>query len=253
MSLTDFDLGTNEVHSWLVDIEVNDRVISQLESLLSAEERNRGMRFRSQADRRRHFVSHGALRQVLSLYLRMAPEEVKFTHGRYGKPRLEGETAERDVCFNLSHSGAKALIGVTRGREIGVDIEFIQKEFDWEALAQRFFAPREVEMLRRVLQEGRNRAFFACWTRKEAYLKAKGLGLQLPLKDFSVSLAPGEPVALLSHKTEPQEVDRWSLAEVGAGPEYVAAIAVEGCGWELKSWQWPVATKNGGRVNPGMA
>ena len=239
MPLTTFDLSTNEVHAWLIDVNVDDSMISELEALLSDDEHSRGMKFRFQADRRRHFVSHGALRQVLSRYLGMAPQRLKFAHGRYGKPCLQGEQAQSDLSFNLSHSGGKALIGVTRGREIGVDIEFIQKEVDWEHLAQRFFAPQEVDMLRGVPQESRNRAFFACWTRKEAYLKAKGLGLNLPLKDFSVSLAPGESAQLLRHETEPGEVERWSLAEVRVGPDYIAAIAVEGKGWELKSWQWP--------------
>jgi len=247
MPLTRLDLGTNEVHAWLIDVEADDSVIAELGAVLSTEEHSRCMKFRFQADRRRYLVSHGALRQVLSLYLGIAPQQLKFTHGRYGKPCLEGAPAPGDLRFNLSHSGDKALVGVTRGREIGVDIEFIQSQFDWERLAERFFAPQEVEMLRGLVHESRNRAFFSCWTRKEAYLKAKGLGLQLPLQDFSVSLAPGEPATLLSHKTEPGEVDRWSLAEVSAGPNYVAVIAVEGHGWELKSWQWPAGMQTADR------
>jgi 4'-phosphopantetheinyl transferase len=238
MPLTSLALSKHEVHAWLIDVDVDDSVISGLEALLSCDEHTRGMKFRFQADRRRHFVSHGALRQVLSLYLGIAPQKLKFTHGRYGKPCLQGEQAQSGLSFNLSHSAGKALLGLTREREIGVDIEFIQQSFDWEQLAQRFFALQEVEMLRSVPQESRNRAFFACWTRKEAYLKAKGLGLNLPLKRFSVSLAPGEPAALLRHETEPAEVKRWSLEEVRVGPEYAAAIAVEGHGWELKSWTW---------------
>jgi len=239
MPLTSLDLGEHEVHAWLIDVGVDDSVIAGLEALLSGDELSRGMKFRFQADRRRHFVSHGALREVLSLYLGIAPRRLKFTNGRYGKPCLQGEQAQSGLSFNLSHSAGKALLGLARGREIGVDIEFIQKQFNWEQLAQRFFAPQEVDMLRSVPQESRNRAFFACWTRKEAYLKAKGLGLNLPLKDFSVSLAPGESAALLRHEREPDEVQRWSLADIRVSPDYVAAIAVEGHGWVLKSRQWP--------------
>jgi phosphopantetheine--protein transferase-like protein len=120
------------------------------------------------------------------------------------------------------------LYAITRGRELGVDLEHFRPALEHERIAERFFSPREVATLRTLPVESRQEAFFACWTRKEAYLKAKGEGLMRGLEQFTVSLVPGEPAALLSTEGDPQEAVRWSLRELSPRSEYVAALAVEG-------------------------
>jgi 4'-phosphopantetheinyl transferase len=132
-----------------------------------------------------------------------------------------------------------ALYAVARGREIGIDLEFMRCDLEVEEIAERFFSRRETATLRALPTDLRKYAFFLCWTRKEAYIKARGEGLSLPLNQFDVSLIPGEPAALLSAQPDSDEALRWSLHEMTIASGYVAALAVEGRGWSLSCWQWP--------------
>jgi 4'-phosphopantetheinyl transferase len=143
-----------------------------------------------------------------------------------------------ELGFNLAHSHELALYAITRGREVGIDLERIRSNLVDEQIAERFFSPREVVVLRGLPTHRQREAFFNCWTRKEAYVKAKGQGLSIPLDQFDVSLAPGEPAALLSTQWHPQEASRWSLQKLNPGCGYVAALAVEGHDWQVKCWQW---------------
>src|SRR5919199_1621700 len=145
------------------------------------------------------------------LSLRQAPPQLCFTYGRHGKPALATGTGGVPLRFNVSHSHGLALYAITRDREVGVDVERIRPEVAQEKIAERFFSPREVTVLRALPTPLQATAFFACWTRKEAYIKATGDGLSLSLKQFDVSLAPGEPVALLHTIWDPQEAARWAL------------------------------------------
>ena len=131
-----------------------------------------------------------------------------------------------------------ALYALTRGPNVGVDLERIRPDFAGDDIAQRFFAPAEVAALRAVPADLRTKAFFNCWTRKEAFIKARGMGLSLPLDQFVVSLAPGESPALVSAQNDPQAAQRWCLYELEPGDGYVAAFAVEGKGCELQCWRW---------------
>ena len=130
------------------------------------------------------------------------------------------------------------LYAITRGRKIGIDVERIGRDLKGDAIAERFFTPREVAMLRALPPDMQTQGFFACWTRKEAYVKARGDGLSLPLDQFDVSVAPEEPAALLHTKGDPSEASRWSLKDLTPGPGYAAALAVEGDAWLLRCWQW---------------
>ncbi|MBD1930358.1 MULTISPECIES: 4'-phosphopantetheinyl transferase family protein [Cyanophyceae] len=130
------------------------------------------------------------------------------------------------------------LYAVTCDREIGIDLEHIRPISDTEQIAQRFFSDREYAVLCTLPQSQKQAAFFNCWTRKEAYIKAMGRRFSLPLNQFEVSLTPGEPAALLGTLGEPQEASRWSFRELTPDPEYVAALAVEGNGWQLQCFQW---------------
>lgn len=134
-----------------------------------------------------------------------------------------------------------ALFGLSYGREIGVDLEYIRSGFAEEQIAERFFSAQEVRVLRALSKDVQHEAFFNCWTRKEAYIKAKGEGLSMPLDRFDVSLAPGEPAALLSASGDEQELSRWALRELSPAPGFVGAVAAEGQDWELKCWEWQIA------------
>jgi 4'-phosphopantetheinyl transferase len=175
------------------------------------------------------------LRAILGGYLNQGPECLSFCYNSQGKPALDGDA----IRFNVSHSHGVALYAVTRGREVGIDIEHIRFDLAVAEIAERFFSRREVVMLRALPAEVQRQAFFLCWTRKEAYIKARGEGLSLPLDQFDVSLAPGEPAAVLGTQRDPSEASRWSLQELTPAPGYVAALAVEGHGWRLTCWQWP--------------
>lgn len=228
--------GQDEVHVWRADLNQGVATVRACYEILQPDERQRADRFHFARDREHFVIARGVLRQILGGYLGSAPEQIRFTYNQYGKPALadgEGERegeGERDdlLSFNVSHSKGIALYAVAGGRRVGLDIEHVREDFDSLTLAERFFSPAEVATLRRLPTEQQIGAFFNCWTRKEAYIKALGEGLSHPLESFSVSLTPGEPAALLSTDDNPQEASEWSLVELSPGEGYVAALACEG-------------------------
>jgi medium-chain acyl-[acyl-carrier-protein] hydrolase len=231
-------LAPDSVHVWRASLDQSDGCVSRLKATLSSEELLRAGRFYFPKDRDHFIVGRGTLRSILARYLDRAPEEFQFAYSPHGKPALASEANGSGLHFNLAHSHGLALIAVTRGREVGVDLERVSQEFAGEPIAERFFSPQEVATLRAVPTSARREAFFHCWTRKEAYLKATGRGLSLPLDAFDVSLAPGQPAALLSHRAEPEAPRRWSLRQLNPAPGYVGAIAAEGTDWRLWCGQW---------------
>jgi 4'-phosphopantetheinyl transferase len=235
-------LGRDEVHVWRATLD--RQTPSQIQSFLhnlSADEQARVKRFHFRRDRERFIVARGVLRAILAGYLNKAPECLSFCYSSHGKPALAGESDRDATRFSVSHSQGVALYAVTRGREVGIDLEHIRFDVAVAEIAQRFFSRRELATLRALPTDVQQQAFFCCWTRKEAYIKARGEGLSLPLDQFDVSVAPGEPAAVLSTQRDPSEASRWSLQELVPAPGYVAALAVEGHAWHLTCWQWPDA------------
>jgi 4'-phosphopantetheinyl transferase len=141
----------------------------------------------------------------------------------------------------LSHSNELALCVIAWEREVGIDVEFIRDDVSLFDIAARFFSKKEVAVLRALPVSAQTPAFFNCWTRKEAYLKAIGEGLSYPLNQFEVALAPNEPAALLRVENNPQEVSRWSFRELMCGLDYAATVVVEGRDWRLSCWEWAAA------------
>jgi 4'-phosphopantetheinyl transferase len=215
--------------------------LERLREALSADERERAARFRVPQVQARFTAGRAILRDILSRYLGRQPSALSFGYRKQGKPFLLPSPGQEDLRFNLSHSHGLALYGVTRAREIGVDLEQIRLDREHEKLAKRFFSPEEAAALQALPPEQRVAAFFHCWTRKEAYLKARGEGLAIPLASFAVSLAPGERAALLSVADEPGETARWSLEALDPGPGFAAALAVEGEPAAVRKWQWGTA------------
>jgi 4'-phosphopantetheinyl transferase len=229
----------DEVHVWRAWLDVPTSQVESHLRTLSAEERARADRFCFQRDRRQFIVARGLLRSILGRYLGLAPDRLCFTCSLHEKPALTEAAGGPALRFNVSHSHRAALIAVTRERETGVDIESIRVEAADIEIARRCFSPREIAALEALPAHLRTDAFFRCWTRKEAYVKARGGGLSIPLDQFDVSLAPGEPAVLLQTRADPRDAGRWSLRDLDPGPGYAAALAVEGHAWPLKCWQWP--------------
>jgi 4'-phosphopantetheinyl transferase len=218
-----------EVHVWRANLNQSASTVRALYEVLQTDERLRADRFHFRRDREHFTVARGVLRQILGGYLGSAPEQIRFAYNQYGKPALAGAAADDDsLSFNVSHSKGIALYAIAKGRRVGLDIEHLREDFDTVALAERFFSRSEVTTLSELPAGQQTVAFFNCWTRKEAYIKALGEGLSHPLDRFSVSLAPGERAALLSTDDNPQEASQWSLVELSPGDGYVAALACEG-------------------------
>ncbi|HEY7308591.1 MAG TPA: 4'-phosphopantetheinyl transferase superfamily protein [Gemmataceae bacterium] len=228
-------LTVDDIHVWRIALELRDATLAQMRETLAEDERQRADRFHFEKDRRHFIAGRGALRAILSRYLGRHAQDVRFAYTNYGKPYLAEETVLR---FNLAHSHGLALLAVTHGREIGVDLELIRDNLEGEQLAERFFSPREVDALRTLAPELRREAFFHCWTRKEAYIKAIGKGLSMALDQFDVSLRPGEPAALLATHHDPKEAWRWSMRSLVPNEGYVGALAVEGDSWRLWCGDW---------------
>ena len=226
-------LAPAEVHLWQATLD--DSLADSLKHLLSSDEIARADRFRFAKDRNHFIAARGVLRTLLSAYLGINSDELRFSYAEKGKPSLE-ESQQCAINFNLAHSHGMAIYAFSSGREVGVDLEYLREDLAGEKIAERFFSPREIEILKNVPAELRKEAFFNCWTRKEAYIKARGEGLSMPLDEFDVSFAPGEPAALLLNHTEPAEVTRWSMRSIPMPSGYVAALVVEGQDWWLKTF-----------------
>jgi len=177
------------------------------------------------------------LRTLLSRYLDIAPSILSFCYSTYGKPSLDEAHHHTRLCFNVSYSHDIALYAVTQGRNIGVDIEYIRADFSNEEIAKSFFSASECVRIKELPSHLRTEAFFNCWTRKEAYVKATGKRLSLPLDQFDVSLAPGEPAALLRIENASDEVSHWCLRELIPAPRYKGALVVKGHDWEPRTWE----------------
>lgn len=226
------------MHLWLAKLDQPTEILRAMRQLLSPDEIQRAERFHFRKHREHFTVARGVLRTILGGYLRVEPSQLSFAYSAYGKPALAGMQDQLTLRFNLSHSHELALYAFTLRREIGLDLEYRREDFASEQIAERFFSAREVEMLRALPSRLRTEGFFNCWTRKEAYIKAVGLGLSLPLDQFDVSLAPSEPAALLRTGDDEREAARWSLRELTPAEGYTAALAVEGHDWQLKCWHW---------------
>jgi 4'-phosphopantetheinyl transferase len=231
-------LPPNEVHVWRAGLQQSPSCLASLTQVLSVEERARAERYHFEADRKRSIIGHGVSRLLLARCLGVSPQGLRFTYNAFGKPDVVCARTPH-LHFNLSHSGEWIVIALSRGRILGVDVERERKDMATADIAARFFSPVECETLAVLSAAMRCRAFFSCWTRKEAYLKARGDGLSLPLDQFDVAFAPGEKPRLVETRHDPAEAHRWKLAALQVGCDYAAALAVEGADWTLKCWDWP--------------
>lgn len=228
------NLPSDTAHLWLIDLAQPVAVLNHLRQSLSGDELARAKRFHFDQDRRNFIAARGALRHILSRYLARPPSVLRFSYSPHGKPALVDPASP---AFNLSHSGELALLAVSRAPTIGIDLEQLRPMPDAGQIAQRFFSPHENEVFQTIPAEQRDEAFFNCWTRKEAYIKAVGEGLSHPLDSFDVSLRPGEPAALLAVRP-PAATSDWALHAFQPAPAYVAALVTTNRDTRLVYWQW---------------
>jgi 4'-phosphopantetheinyl transferase len=231
-------LQEQEVHVWQASLVVHESTFQDLQGVLVKEEVARAARYHFEKDRYPWIVARGILRILLGRYLNTAPDQLQFSSNDYGKPFLTFPTPSHRLQFNVSHSQDLALYAFAYDRQVGIDVEYKRAGLNYEALAKVSFSTDEQARLHSLPFEFKQDAFFNCWTRKEAYIKARGKGFSIPTDQFDVSFLPGEPAVLLQNREDPREITRWSLKELAPGIGYAGALAVEGVGWRLCCWEW---------------
>jgi 4'-phosphopantetheinyl transferase len=237
------DLASGEVHVWRASLIGDVGASLRFAPTLSADEQARATRFIFERDRDRYILARGILRDLLGKYAQCAPQTIEFEYGPHGKPTIAKPNSRPGVSFNLSHSHGLAVVAIAREREVGIDVELIRPDFAGEEIAKRYFSGTEVAELNALPAQRRVEGFFLCWTRREAYIKARGDGLHIPLDTFSVSLSPDNPATLSS-----ADESRWSLESfvpsLAREPRYVATIVAEGKDWKPRYFGWePVKIK----------
>ena len=224
-------LEDDPVHVWRASLDHDAHVIRSLERWLVDDELRRAGEFRFARDRSRFVASRGILRTLLGAHLGVPPREVALRYGEFDKPSVAGP----GPWFNVSHSGPIALFALSASMEIGVDVEQAGPQPDAERIAKRFFSAAECAELRSLPEDRRATAFLRCWTRKEAFLKARGDGLSLALDAFDVSLGPDAPCRLLRTAWSDQEPACWQLVDISDSEgAYIAALAARGTGWSFR-------------------
>ena len=227
------ELEEREVHVWRADLDCEEMGLHRFEETLAPDEKARADRFFFRQDRTRYVAARAALRELLGRYLNRSPAEVEFDYNSKGKPSLRAKINKHSLQFNISHSHGLALFAFALGRDLGIDVEFVRPEFPADEIAERYFSPQEVMELRALPLSIRAEGFYLCWTRKEAYIKARGEGLHIPLESFNVSLTPGQPERL-----ESVDSGRWSMQSLYPYAHYVGALVAEGQDLWLRQWSW---------------
>ena len=226
------DLDPRDVHVWCVPLDLSTAAPHRLSGLLSAEEHSRANSFRFERDRHRYIAARGVLRTLLGGYIKCPAEQVRFSYSTTGKPSIERHGRGSRPRFTVSRSGRIALMAFCASEDVGVDVELVQEMDNAEGIVRSFFCPEEIEEWMKLPVECQTRAFFDCWTRKEAFVKAMGEGLSMPLDAFRVSFCPGEAPTI---SLRPDAVQRsWSMFDVSPSSEYAGALAIPGSGWNVR-------------------
>jgi 4'-phosphopantetheinyl transferase len=234
----DLVLGKDDIHIWHACLDTSIAEFRILSVVLSPDEKQRAERFHFEIDRRRFIICRGILRSILGSYMGIEPDRLHFCYGEKGKPEISDQPSQAPIRFNASHSHGIAVFAFARCREIGIDVEMVRDIPDMVQIAKRFFSAGEFNGLSSLPESKRKEAFFNCWTRKEAFIKAIGDGLTMPLDSFEVSLVPGEPAELLKIHVDREESPRWCIQDIGLDPPHISAFAIEDDGRPLDNWQW---------------
>ncbi|MBK7250089.1 MAG: 4'-phosphopantetheinyl transferase superfamily protein [Gammaproteobacteria bacterium] len=230
------------VHVWQLSLAGSPAAIEAAATVLSREEREQAARFVFERDRTAYVLAHGLLREVLSRYAGRAAGELEFHRSPAGKPALVSASADDrspGLSFNLSHSGGRALLAVSDGREIGVDIEKVRHDLPALEIAVRYFFRSEYAAIAEAPPHGRHEVFFRYWTAKEAVLKGPGLGLGFPLEDFEIRFETGLVCATVASMNESRLAGDWFVRAIPQEPGWAAAIAARGSAWTLETPPYP--------------
>lgn len=229
----DLPLPDDQVHVWCARLNLPRITVKRLRSILTEEESLRAKRYRFPEHRRHFTVARATLRMLLGRYLRRSPEKIDLVYNQHGKPFLDGS-----LRFNLSHSGEMVLYAFTQNREVGIDIEWMQRRIgDSRQIVKRFFSPREIETFLGLPAPLQKEAFFNCWTCKEAYGKARGKGLLIPLDEIEVMQESGIPACLVTTHDDLQNKTHWTVETLPPKNDYIATLVVEGHRCEVRYWR----------------
>lgn len=228
-------LVVQNTHIWIARLVARPAMLQRSWEILDREERIRAERFQFEIHRNNFILSHGFMREVLGRYLETDPAKIAFRIDRYGKPHLAGIDG---LQFNLSESGSLAALAISYGRLVGVDVERIRPIPDLDAMADQCFSESERAVLRALSSTEKEAAFFTFWTRKEAYIKAVGKGLSIPLHSFDTSSELSESSRLIFSRDGPPDIECWWISDLPPIKGYAGAVAVEGRGSGLACWEW---------------
>jgi 4'-phosphopantetheinyl transferase len=235
----EFHLADDEIHVWCAALDGPAADPARFFSLLCPSERERAQRFRFERHRRWFIVRRGLLRLLVGRYLNIGPDQLVFTCGARGKPSVSECQHTQPLHFNLSDSSGLALYAMTRAAPLGVDTERLEPVRDLDGLAARFYSPREKAALDALPEPQKTEAFFNCWTRKEAYLKATGEGISESLPKVEFTLAPGDPPRMLSIAGDARTAAKWMIYSFEPAPGFVGALAIKAKGLKLSCWRCP--------------
>jgi len=222
-----------EVHVWRCPVSLSTKRAGGWVQILSSDERIRAARFVFKKDRVQFIVARAFLRVLLGRYLHRLPEAIRFTYGENGKPGLPAHASDGPFGFNIAHAGDWIVCAVAPSSQIGVDIECAHRGLDVSSLGDSILSDGEQEALRSLPIGERITSFLACWTRKEAYLKSMGLGLQVPLDTFEVSVRPSERPRIVSIDGNQDRAEHWFLEEFSPTERYAGAVVIRGSGWRV--------------------
>src|SRR5487761_673990 len=230
-------LGLEMIHIWRASLDLDEKAVGSLEALLSEDERTRANRFHFANDRRRFTVARGILRSIVGAYLRLSSANLEFSYGSNGKPWIKSDGRDESLSFNLSHSGETVLYAFRRNHQIGVDVEHLDRRVEYLEIAQEFFAPEEIQSITTLSDDQQCRRFFEIWTRKEAYLKALGTGLSMPLNEFEVVSVERNSYDDAGSADSGRRIG-WSFCQFEPQPGYIAAIATDTGYGQISWWDW---------------
>ena len=215
----------NNAHIWLIRYDQSDLLLEESKYILSDAEKQRASRFHFEIDRKRFSVTRGLLKKVLSKITSKPAQEIQFQFNKHGKPELIGSS--KNIYFSVTHSGNLGLIAISDLAPIGIDVEQFRKKMITEKIAKRFFSKLEVEAFLTLNENEKLQGFFNCWTRKEAFIKAVGKGLSIPLNTFDVTLKPNEPAQLLAVRYKNETSNEWVLRDIKVDDGYASAVILK--------------------------
>lgn len=234
-----FVLTPGEIMVWSYSLDVSAEVRAQCRSWLSVDEAGRARRFVSELTRQHYEVAHGGLRGILSRYTNQDPALLKFQSGPAGKPAFQdGDSSSAGIGFNLTHSHGRCLVAVAAGRQVGVDVESIRQDVEYEKLATRFFSPAERRAVAGQERSQQAASFFRHWVAKEAYLKLTGVGLQFPLERCQITLSSDNLMAAVDWTVQPGSLKQGVVRFLSLSDGWLGAVAAEGTDWTVRLGEW---------------